>query len=101
MYTSIIFWTSSSVMVYGRGPLGQSYVTDILKRSLATKLIGFSLGQAYMADHYKSLSHSGDGSKPFFPDPLPECSDNNSESFDALPAIDPPQALGRGELQIM
>ena len=23
-----------------------------------------------MADHYKSLSHSGDGSKPFFPDPL-------------------------------
>ena len=31
----------------------------------------------------------------------PKCSDNNSKSFDALPAIDPPQALGRGELQIM
>ena len=54
-----------------------------------------------MADHYKSLSHSGDGSKLFFPDPLPKCFDNNSESFDALPAIDPPQALGQGELQIM
>ena len=39
----------------------KSYVTDILKRTLATKLIGFSLGQAYMADHYKSLSHSGVG----------------------------------------
>ena len=50
-----------------------TYITDILKRSLATKLIGFSLGQAYMADHYKSLSHSGDGSKPFFPDPLGSC----------------------------
>ena len=73
----------------------------IFKRSSATKLKGFSLGQAYMADHYKSLSHSGDGSKLFFPDPLPKCSDNNSESFDALPAIDPPQALGRGELQFI
>ena len=57
----------------GRGVTIESYVTDIFKRSLATKLIGFSLGQAYMADHYKSLSHSGDGSKPFFPDPLGSC----------------------------
>ena len=31
----------------------------------------------------------------------PKCSDNNSESSDALPAIGPPQALGQGELQII
>ena len=31
----------------------------------------------------------------------PKCSDNNSESSDALPAIGPPQALWRWELQII